>query len=330
MSDTHAPLRGYQLIDTADADEARDLLSEHVNPHQLQIVGDTGQFHTEFSAVRLGSCALACLDYGRGARTVVTPHQVDGMYLMHMPLRGAVDVYGARERVTATPTVGAVAQPAAPFRLDWHPDSPQLLVWFDAAEVQRTLWRMLGRPAAGLRFNLGQDLTAPPMRSWVDLIQLVSAELDRGRNLTTHPLVVRHLQHLVTSGLLVAARHSLSEQLHEVDGRQVLPRQVRQAVDWMYGHAQQPITVEEVAAAVGVGSRALQHAFRRHLDTTPSTYLRSIRLRAVYDELAATPPGSGVTVTDVATRWGFLQLGKFAAAYRRELGENPSVTLGRA
>jgi transcriptional regulator GlxA family with amidase domain len=83
--------------------------------------------------------------------------------------------------------------------------------------------------------------------------------------------------------------------------------------------------VVELAAQVSVSVRTLQEGFRRSLDTTPMTYLRRLRLQKVHDELAAAAPGA-VSVTDVAARWGFVHLGRFAGAYRSEFGERPSQT----
>lgn len=74
--------------------------------------------------------------------------------------------------------------------------------------------------------------------------------------------------------------------------------------------------------------RSLQESFRRSLDTTPMASLRGIRLEKVHRELSAAEPGT-TTVTDVATRWCFLHLGRFAAAYARAYGEHPSETLRR-
>jgi len=39
--------------------------------------------------------------------------------------------------------------------------------------------------------------------------------------------------------------------------------------------------------------------------------------------------GSGATVTEVATRWGFLHFGRFAGDYQKQFGEKPSETLQR-
>ncbi len=81
----------------------------------------------------------------------------------------------------------------------------------------------------------------------------------------------------------------------------------------------------ELAVEVSLSVRSLQDGFRRSLDTTPMAYLRRLRLEKVHDELVAAEPGS-VRVTEVAARWGFVHLGRFAAAYRSEFGERPSDT----
>jgi transcriptional regulator GlxA family with amidase domain len=64
----------------------------------------------------------------------------------------------------------------------------------------------------------------------------------------------------------------------------------RNEVDIIEGHAAEPLTVEDVAEAVGIGVRALQQGFRRYLDTTPTNYLRDVWFRRVRAELAASDP----------------------------------------
>jgi AraC-like DNA-binding protein len=41
------------------------------------------------------------------------------------------------------------------------------------------------------------------------------------------------------------------------------------------------------------------------------------------------PPSADTTVADIAHRWGFAHLGRFAAAYRARFGSTPSQTLHR-
>lgn len=77
--------------------------------------------------------------------------------------------------------------------------------------------------------------------------------------------------------------------------------------------------------AAGVSARSLQASFRAALRTTPTAYIRSLRLERARADLADS--GAVSTVTDVATRWGFTHLGRFAVDYRNRFGESPSSTL---
>ena len=56
-------------------------------------------------------------------------------------------------------------------------------------------------------------------------------------------------------------------------------------------------------------------------------YLRTARFESVRDELRRCEPE--MCVTDVAIRWGFEHMGRFAVEYRKRFGESPSQTLGK-
>lgn len=59
---------------------------------------------------------------------------------------------------------------------------------------------------------------------------------------------------------------------------------------------------------------------------SPVAYLRICRLNRVRTTLAASDPQE-TTITNVAMRFGFLHLGRFAGDYKRMFGETPSETL---
>jgi len=75
-----------------------------------------------------------------------------------------------------------------------------------------------------------------------------------------------------------------------------------------------------------VSERTLRYAFRDELNLSPLDFLRRLRLHAARRELMDAE-GALPRVTDVANRQGFLELGRFAADYRRLFGEVPSTTL---
>ncbi|BAH52992.1 AraC family transcriptional regulator [Rhodococcus opacus] len=108
----------------------------------------------------------------------------------------------------------------------------------------------------------------------------------------------------------------------------VAPEYVGRAEHYMREHAAELPTVSEVAAAVGVSVRALSGAFRRYRETTPNRFLTEVRLQRIHDELIAAT--HECTVSSVAARWGYVNMGVFAAAYRGRFGENPSRALARA
>ncbi|MFJ4221352.1 helix-turn-helix transcriptional regulator [Curtobacterium luteum] len=105
-------------------------------------------------------------------------------------------------------------------------------------------------------------------------------------------------------------------------------QRMRRAVAFVDEHAREPITVADVADACGLSERGLQDLFRRRLGVTPTRYLREVRLDRVHLELLVRRSGV-VTVHDVAHRWQFAHLGRFAASYRARFGEHPHETLER-
>ncbi|WP_118184742.1 helix-turn-helix domain-containing protein [Paraburkholderia phosphatilytica] len=89
-----------------------------------------------------------------------------------------------------------------------------------------------------------------------------------------------------------------------------------------------PFTVLDICHAVGTSRRKLQYCFEETLGTHPAHYLRVLRLNAVRRELRRHSHGAA-SVSDVAFRWGFWHLSRFATHYRQLFGELPSETLKR-
>jgi AraC family ethanolamine operon transcriptional activator len=81
--------------------------------------------------------------------------------------------------------------------------------------------------------------------------------------------------------------------------------------------------------AAGVTPRTLARAFRAVHGTTPVHYLHALRLSEARQTLLAKGAHCS-SVTEVATRFGFRELGRFAGEYREQFGESPSETLRRS
>jgi AraC-like DNA-binding protein len=103
---------------------------------------------------------------------------------------------------------------------------------------------------------------------------------------------------------------------------------MRLACEMIRARVTEPVRISDVAAALQLSPRHLQASFRRHLGTTPQTFLRDCRLDLAQQRLSTALPAD--TTTSIAHECGFSHLGDFARHYRIRFGESPSETLRRA
>ena len=88
----------------------------------------------------------------------------------------------------------------------------------------------------------------------------------------------------------------------------------------------EPLPIARLSLLVGVSERGLRNAFNAVRGMSPKQCVIHDRLHGVRRKLSdrgALP----ATVTDVATEYGFFELGRFAGRYKAVFGETPSATL---
>jgi AraC-like DNA-binding protein len=192
-----------------------------------------------------------------------------------------------------------------------------------ATEAEQTA----GIAAADLRFDAITPVSAIMGRRWTALVNLAGPMLLEQGSLSASPLLAEELTRTAAITALHTFPNTALTVAYQPGPGWVTPAVVRRAAAFMQSHAGQPLTVNQIAAAAGIGTRALHEAFRRHYDTTPTGYLRRIRLELAEQDLRAAQPGSGLTVAAVAHRWGWTGPRQFTAAYQRRFGVRPSHTL---
>lgn len=87
------------------------------------------------------------------------------------------------------------------------------------------------------------------------------------------------------------------------------------------------LRVSELSEVLGVPTRSLNRAFYLVLGIGPATYLRRHRLSEAR-RMLLDGEEKAVSVTEVATRFGFRHMGRFSAQYRTLFNELPHVTRG--
>ncbi len=96
------------------------------------------------------------------------------------------------------------------------------------------------------------------------------------------------------------------------------PRAVAQARAYLAAHAAEPLTLAQVAAAVGLSPFHLLRVFRRAVGAPPHVYLESLRIKRAQQLLAA-----GTPLAEVAYAVGYSSQSHFTTRFRRIIGVTP-------
>ncbi|GAA4100201.1 AraC family transcriptional regulator [Streptomyces hundungensis] len=232
---------------------------------------------------------------------------------------GVRDAFGPGDMVLFAPPTAAYAGRICAARYNITMLEPSLLD--DVADTlkgpQREPVRLTGHRAHSTEAGAHLKQTIVYVRDHVFGNPAVSGE----------PLVLSAAHQMLAAGVLGAFPSTAITDPTAEDRTDAHTATVRRAVAYIDDHADLPITVADIAAAAHVTVRAVQYAFRRHLDTTPLAYVRNARLAHAHRALRAATPGGSATVTSIAARWGFPHAGRFAKLYRAAYGTSPSNTL---
>jgi AraC-like DNA-binding protein len=104
---------------------------------------------------------------------------------------------------------------------------------------------------------------------------------------------------------------------------------VEQAERLALAHLDEPLHISTLCRTLAVSERTLRKAFHKIHGLPPCRHLRMLRLSQARRALLSAD-SKRVTVTEIATCFGFVELGRFSVEYRKLFGESPSQTLHRA
>ncbi len=179
-----------------------------------------------------------------------------------------------------------------------------------------------GPPSQQIRFLNSRPRSPGAVRAWHRVLDYVTATLGAA-DTRQQPLIVAAMAPLLAGALLECFPSNVTEQY--LAGDPALPEALKDAVAFIHHHPGD-VSINDLAAAVCLTPRAVQYLFRRQLDTTPTEYMRRVRLHRAHQELLA-GDRSKTTVTEIAQRWGFAHTGRFAVLYRQTYGQSPHATL---
>jgi len=96
--------------------------------------------------------------------------------------------------------------------------------------------------------------------------------------------------------------------------------------DQVYHHMDGKVNINAFAKEYKVSDQTLQIAFQSLFGFTPKQFLMRLKLNLVHHDLQKYYPKT-ITVQAIASKWGFVHMGRFAKAYTELFSEKPSETL---
>lgn len=318
-------LADCEIFYTENVRQASAMLGKALAPTRI-VVGDS---ETGFAAVmhgiRLRDVSMLYLDLH--VRATVEIPLVRGYFGVHMPMNGRAECHHNGHEFEANTIRALVTSPRSGLTMHLDDDSPQLLFRIEEKAMLEYLIRLRGRRLSGpLVFHPEFDLTSDVAVRWHAAVQLLHTEVYHSGSLVQRGHGISGIEELLMNSLL----HIQPSNYHDEFVRPAKPsgrRVVQEAMDYIDAHLGEPITMESIARNVHMSVRSIQQGFRDELGLSPMAYVRERRLERVHHELCDALPSDGVTVTDVANRWGFHHLSSFAVEYRKRWGMTPSETL---
>lgn len=311
-----------RTVEVTDMDAAQQILSDTYALMRIDSNGDRRGMRLRSEP--LGGIRLDQVSFGMAFRAEVSP--------LHAYVFGEVTSGRARyssdgeERDHLPGDVALTAQPDHPYAALIDDTAA------DFAVIAAERFAEVAAPPPGrgdaVAFAGYRPVSARAAAGWKAVHSFLRNEVLANPDTADSPLVAGHAARLLVATTLATFPNTSLVEPTATDRNDAHPRTLRRAVAFIEANPHRDIGVADIARAASVSIRAIQLAFRRHLDTTPSGYLRRVRLECARRELlreSATDGGS--TVTAVAARWGYARPGRFAARYRVALGETPSATL---
>lgn len=324
----HRLLDDHPVFTSCDIDQARAQVARIFCTHGLQQINPAQRLDCHMHRVALGALSLNYLCYG--AEVDITPGCLSDFYLVQIPLAGHADIRCGRQHTFSDISTAVVLSPHEPVAMRWQADCAQIMLHIPRALMEQRSAEALGDGCASLDYQLPLAQYDGPASGWCRTVLDLARNIDRnGMAWLRHDAAVASLEDFLLRGLLALQPQNHGKQ-QQTARSPALPRHVRRAQEFIEANAEQALTVADIARAACVSLRALEEGFRRHLGTTPNACLREVRLRHIRDHLrAAAMSGDQPSLFELAYRYGFFHLGRFAAYYKARFGETPSSTLRR-
>lgn len=246
-----------------------------------------------------------------------------------VPVAKPLKFYRGREHRTFNPGSAHILHTRGTLDLRVDPPSGMFVATFDGEWIDATAGRLTHyQHYKDLLDDWHLHLRSSTGQSFRHFLDFIWAEACRGGKFTRSELAMKEIEHTCVTLLILASESELDRQ---IEGKRpaIARSAVELAEEYLRANIDEPFQLEKLIEITGTSASTLLRDFRKRYGMPPLQYLKNCRLEAARHELEYMEPEE-TSVTDVAMRYGFYHLGRFAGYYRNAFGELPSETLSRS
>jgi AraC-like DNA-binding protein len=184
---------------------------------------------------------------------------------------------------------------------------------------------------------IGRPLTLPSFPRWTSPPAPVVSRLLRLHEAAGHlattapdilakPEVARAIEEALLEAMILCLTEGHSDNVRNLHRHRATV--MRRLEEVLTSTSDRPLYMPQLCATVGASYTTLRDCCQEYLGMSPKRYLWLRRMHLVRRDLQSAD-AEKTTVTQIATDYGFWELGRFAGAYRSLFGEAPSAALRR-
>lgn len=321
-----ANLENHQILSSKDLHEMRDLLTTLTSTDEVDVIGhghdvDASLRHASFSDINLFH-----VTYGHVPTRVHAYEHDDDAFMLFILTGGAADVRHKGEEFTISADTALMRDARLP-TMARQEAFASFAIPFSIDSLKQHVVTLVGEEAyaSDIKFNAKVDMNTPGGRHLRDTVSYIADALDGPLRNLDQPMLLDSLKDLLFTSVLTLLPNSCTDLLQCRSTVSVVPYYVKRARDYIHAHAASAITLQQLTGHAGCGYRTLQVAFNDAYGMPPMSYVKFVRLNGAHSDLLFAE--DGVTVSDVASKWGFVNVGRFAQSYMKQFGIKPSQTL---
>ena len=314
----------HRIVRTDDMEEAQAFL--HSKGFALDISGrDARDFDMCINCAILPGLSVGYLQNGIPVVSRSLSDLLD--YQILLPIQDVMEARTGGETIYCGPQRAVVTSPQRDYWGRTRGRGARFRVCITTEAVRQQLAALLGQaPDRPLEFAPGMDLADGFGRRFARYIVAAVDDFERTTLIMSNLTTMTAFEQFIVCELLLYHPHNYTKALQRLD-RRIASRDVKRAIDYIHANLDAPLTIGRIATTAGVPGQTLFKHFRDTHGIPPMRYVRNLRFEKARQDLLNA--NAGARITEIAVRWGFSHLGRFAVEYRSRFGESPSQTLAR-